>query len=729
MPGIARAWKGVAGAFLKSGRPQEILAAESIGGMFSFWRKRGLPPPADQLRRKAAEKYVGWVATCVNMLVNAATAVPLRLYAAETKGGRVRAQGIEIGHGAVAELKSRPWAARHKALRSADNVVEIVEHPLLDLLQNVNDAENHLDLIDQTVIWLSLIGDAYWYLGGMENNSVSGQPTDIFVLDASLVKIAFDDNNEIVFLYGREGDNQKRYMQRQIIHFRKAGPASPLYGSGALEQQRWGLYRQEKIDESETATLAALGRPDILIKYLSGTLTKSQRRQLEREWNQIFSGRVRQHAKVIDSNFELEKLGWAPKDMNYPQGRLWTLKELASGFGIPIGLLETRDVNKANAEVAERIFAKYTVRPLLWRLEQKLNERLTPLYDDRLFLAFDDPVPENREARLQETDTLLRNFVLTINEARLRYGLEPVPWGDEPLVPLNLAPLGSPMPEPQKSRPAVITSSTVRAKAGELTDGSSGGAKNIRTEIITITEKMTALLAEIGEAAAGRVEDVVVGGQAFEASAWTDKIADALQDGMILSITRAVGTERRRLADMIRRRRSYKADAFDISLLQSVDNTEIIEAAKKLSLITAEHVAKTLQKTLHRQIIEGIKAGEAADQIRKRILEDAKGAVGKRKAETIARTETARAYTRGQHLTWEKSGIVTRKVWSAVGDACPFCQALDGKVIEIDKVYYGEGESIEAEWNGEVLSLDVGMDVEGPPLHPNCRCAIVPEID
>jgi hypothetical protein len=47
------------------------------------------------------------------------------------------------------------------------------------------------------------------------------------------------------------------------------------------------------------------------------------------------------------------------------------------------------------------------------------------------------------------------------------------------------------------------------------------------------------------------------------------------------------------------------------------------------------------------------------------------------------------------------------KVWVAAGDAEPICAELDGTEVEM----------------GELFSSELG-DVEGPPLHPNCRCTL-----
>lgn len=90
------------------------------------------------------------------------------------------------------------------------------------------------------------------------------------------------------------------------------------------------------------------------------------------------------------------------------------------------------------------------------------------------------------------------------------------------------------------------------------------------------------------------------------------------------------------------------------------------------------------------------------------------------RAETISRTETIAATNQGQLEYWNQladDGIIdsgsARKVWLVTPDdrLCPLCAPLDGKSVPIDEPFITElGE------------------VDAPPLHPNCRCAMSLEV-
>jgi hypothetical protein len=110
-----------------------------------------------------------------------------------------------------------------------------------------------------------------------------------------------------------------------------------------------------------------------------------------------------------------------------------TKEDIANAFHVPLPFL-SGDTNLANMQAADRLHKTIAIRPRLRRRDEKLNEKLIPLYDPtgRLFLMSDDPTPAtpDYQLRLQESD--LRHGVRTINELRAERGLPPVAWGDKP---------------------------------------------------------------------------------------------------------------------------------------------------------------------------------------------------------------------------------------------------------------------------------------------------------
>ena len=102
------------------------------------------------------------------------------------------------------------------------------------------------------------------------------------------------------------------------------------------------------------------------------------------------------------------------------------------------------------------------------------------------------------------------------------------------------------------------------------------------------------------------------------------------------------------------------------------------------------------------------------------------------RAEMIARTESARAYSAGNIEGWAQSELPIKKAWSPNPGACPFCLAAaaqygkDSQAIGLRENFYDKGDVITAA-DGSTMTLDYSS-TQGPPLHPACACGMIPVI-
>jgi len=156
-------------------------------------------------------------------------------------------------------------------------------------------------------------------------------------------------------------------------------------------------------------------------------------------------------------------------------------------------------------------------------------------------------------------------------------------------------------------------------------------------------------------------------------------------------------------------------------------NPKVMEALEKHRIGSVGGINNETLKLLRTELATGMEAGESISTLRSRIESTfIKGEAYR--AERIARTETIWAWNEGAVQGYKQSGMVEKKQWVSSGDerSCDFCPTLDGKIVGIDAVYFEKGGKFEV---GEsVLNFDY-EDVGHPPLHANCRCAIVPIIE
>lgn len=717
---------------------EKTLARFAAGSLrrLDFNRLRGTKPIVN--REALVRQYVHWVAICSEKNANAVADSRLRLFATSSRGQR-QVRGYcnprPITKALRQDLESRGHLAKLKNLANAADVVEITQHPFLDLMCQVNPHMNQWDLMELTQKFTDNTGDSFWLI---EKNNL-GTPENIWYLRSQWMRIVPDKVDLIKgYMFGRDHNRQEALSVDEVVHFKRANMSDPLWGMGVLEPSIRAALRYTAMDTYEQALNENMGIPSMVVGY-KGRLSKEQRKELEISWDQQMAG-VRRAGKTVvaDIDFDLKELGVTPREMGFLQGRKWTRLEIADAFGVPLALLDTESVNRANAESALLQYARFTIKPALTRIEQKINEKIMPMYDDRLFVAFDNPVPEDKEFQLKVDESDKKNGIRTTNEIRLSRNIEPIDGGDTLLVPSGFTPILQLIsePEPPPSAPDSVfqfnqdgSCCKIHRKAPrpedvglpmpEMPGGISGGpnpalSKNERK----IKKGVEGAWVEQRRLLDAQVEEL---GQAVIAEAMDAKIfAEAIRE----PITSELGNgARTALADLEGAGRTFSIPDFVLQpqTRQFIDD-KLFQVANKITddLATELTVALT----------EGIEGGETIRQLKNRIELTGDEFIGKR-AEMIARTESARMNMGGRDLAWQESGVVAAKKWDAAGDACPFCQEMDGKTVSLGENFIEQGAGL-AVFVGEgdkasKITLPTDFDaIPTPPIHPNCRCALTP---
>jgi hypothetical protein len=97
-------------------------------------------------------------------------------------------------------------------------------------------------------------------------------------------------------------------------------------------------------------------------------------------------------------------------------------------------------------------------------------------------------------------------------------------------------------------------------------------------------------------------------------------------------------------------------------------------------------------------------------------------------SDMLARTGTIWSMNEGTVQRYRNAGVQAME-WVAGFDdvTCPFCAQLHNEVVRIDEPFWLADADMGAVLpNGRTGVLKIRDDVGHPPLHPNCRCTIVP---
>jgi hypothetical protein len=166
--------------------------------------------------------------------------------------------------------------------------------------------------------------------------------------------------------------------------------------------------------------------------------------------------------------------------------------------------------------------------------------------------------------------------------------------------------------------------------------------------------------------------------------------------------------------------------------LKAYARTESIRLANRAADSTNRWTAVKFSKVIGDGVANGETIPEIAERVKIWAVKDGDAErATTRRALTIARTEAQRASRRAEVEAWKASGVVSGKTWLLAPDPCEFCEAASDafskNAVGLEDSFYGEGSEIIGK-DGGVMVADYEA-IDGPPLHPNCRCALQPRLD
>lgn len=366
--------------------------------------------------------------TCANLNASVCATFPPRLYVVTKRGEHTpRVPTRELSHEEQRSLHQRPELSHH--LKAARHVEEVIEHPLITLFRAVNPTHNSHDLWELTTLYQEVQGSAYWHL----TFDALGIPEEIWILPSHQVQPVRGSRSTNLIDYYRvqTGTGEQHLSPEEVIHFRYPHPRDP-YGPG-LSPLR-ASFEQVALSSEYLAYKRSLwnnnAMPSVIISP-GEVISEEERERLEATWMQRFSRGGNGRVLVTESNVSVDLVQHSMSDLAELAEAGVTREEIANAFGIPLAFLTTQ-TNLANLQAADHQHASKAIRPRLRRRDEKINEKLIPLFDPtgRLFVASDDPVPANQQHQLRQQEMDLKWGVRTINEVRAERGLPPVAWGD-----------------------------------------------------------------------------------------------------------------------------------------------------------------------------------------------------------------------------------------------------------------------------------------------------------
>lgn len=593
-------------------------------------------------------------------------------------------------------------------------------HPFLDVLYRPNKLVSQIDLFSTHQSFKEMFGESFWYyvLG-----DVTRTPKEIYLIRPDKMSVNINDQGDVIGYTMRKGDGSvTHFLPEEISHDKEFNPNNPYRGYGTL-QASLDYVATEAATAKFTRHFFENNAGVNGVLTLKGMVQKDSFKKFVEQWRQKYEGvdNAGKTAIIRDIEAGFTKVGLGLNEIDMSALRKMTIDEILMMFAVPRGMLglssDDAGLGRGSVETLEYIFAR-SIDQKMDAIDSMLQRAVDQFYPkDRIYVEHENIIPSDKQFNLEQRKAAA-DVWLTRNELRDQDGLEPLPGGDELRSPIANVPLSFDSTEPASDSGKTVKR-IIRLKKKDQSESDYQRKESFRLSLqknqIRYERVYRKTLRPIFDEQERQVQDVV-GRMGKDLQSQLFKLSEAVDqfDEKLYPI----------LADMYLTQGALAlafagADedvAFDIT--PSVERF-IHDSTRRMAKNYNEETLDKLAATL----AEGINAGESADKLKKRVAEIYSQTRGYR-SERIARTETLKASNRATNFAYKQTGFVKAKQWFANPGHCEFCAAFDGKVFGLDDSFIQRGQEVEGT-DGGVLQISYD-DIENPPLHPNCRCTIVP---
>ena len=419
-----------------------------------------------------------------------------------------------------------------------------------------------------------------------------------------------------------------------------------------------------------------------------------------------------------------------------------SVQQIARILNVPPQLLaELSKGTYSNFQQAVLTFSRFSIAPLCKLIEQELTIKLFPGENDTRYVEHDVRGLERGDlaSRMSAYATGIQNGIYSPNEVRGWENLEHYNGGDEILRPLNM---GNPGGDPDDlfanlsgddTRDSLIgkgcgcegghkTRKDAKRVTGNPSDRwrADGGAMKRRNRLRRKYERLLlsaldrpfkkelkAVRSQVKKHLSGDNPNVV------EFLKWVDRFYGEEIEGDVVS---SVGPSIRAYAEDMN---ELTASELEAETLQ--DDDKVSEFSERMTVsIAAAYISQS-----RGQIYALSKEPEGvAERLNERLDSWATNENGT--PSKLERIAARQAVQTGEALRREhyKAFGVTKIVWRTTGDNCPYCNSLNGKVVDIerDEPFADEGDTLGDADNTYTLKFRA----LNPPIHKGCDCYLVP---
>ena len=561
-----------------------------------------------------------------------------------------------------------------------------------------------------------------------------GKPYSFDLLDGTTIKRVIDEHGRTpqlplpAYQQVLKGVIAANYTRDELVYVPRNRRVHKLYGQSPVEQIVMTVNTAIRRSLHQLQFYTDGSAPDLLFQ-VPPDWNMTQIKEFNDWWQDSLAGNTgtRRKAQFVPDGVKPVNLKDGILKDEYDE---WLARIICYAFSVSPQAF-VKSMNRATGQTAQEMALQEGLHPLMLWVKSVVDRLIWQYfgYADLEFVWKDQDATAVTDQNVMD-DRNVKNGTSTINEIRAKRGDAPIPGGDEPMVltatgyvPVIPAPV---VAEPVgNDAPIVATGPLDEAAKKKADDAASGGTYKILKaakkpkKIKPLTpdnskrEKELAKgirgifanqLASIREQLTKADKSPIEG---IDFSEW-EAFNDLFKEQLILTATNGVDA-------------AYAQINLDNPEALTIANQNAIDWAKDRS---AELVGKRVlndgtiidnpnasynideatREFLRSDVAQAMGEGWSNDELADALSENY--GFSDARAETIARTETANADVQGNVELYKASGEVASKQWLTGAGCCDECDELNEEIAPLEGTFA----------NG----------ADAPPLHPNCRCAILP---
>lgn len=305
----------------------------------------------------------------------------------------------------------------------------IENHEFELLLRRPNPNQSRFELLESTISYHALTGNAYWWLNRANEKAT---PDEIWIIPPHRIEPVPDGR---LFLRGymyESDEGVKVPLERhEVVHFKRFHPLNSFVGlspiealstiaQGDLAMQRWNTNYFDKDNAKAPGALA-----------FADPIEDDAWQKIKADVNAKHGGTKRQMMllrNVGKGGVQWIGMAMSQRDMEFLGGRTFNKEEIYSLYAPGLASILAVNATEANSKAGKATFMEMAVWPQLVAIAEKITNDLLPVYGDNLVGDFDDVRIADRGMKLAEQNAASQ--VQTIDEMRqVFYSLPPLQDG------------------------------------------------------------------------------------------------------------------------------------------------------------------------------------------------------------------------------------------------------------------------------------------------------------